>query len=208
MFSGIIETTARLKAWAERDGVAQISLERPSHFNDLHIGDSVAVDGVCLTVEKFTDEQMFFALGPETLRVTEWHPDRVIERAMNVERSLRFGDRIHGHLVTGHVDALGRIVGIERSGESTTLRIALPNHLKDFVWAKGSVAVNGVSLTINRVEGAEFWVGLIPETLKRTNLGRLQIGDPVNLEIDNMARGLVHLVRQAKMAADQKEGCL
>lgn len=192
MFSGIIETTARVLRAENHDGVVRINVEKPQEFNDLSVGDSIAVDGICLTVETFDAQKISFALGAETLKVTGWSASSVTDRVVNLERSLRLGDRIHGHLVTGHVDSIAKVVQAEKQGEGLFLRIAIPQALAAFVWPKGSVTVNGVSLTINQVSEGTFTVGLIPETLKRTNLGLLQDGSIVNLEADNMARGLVH----------------
>lgn len=192
MFSGIVEATGRVIAAQEGDMVLRLSLEKPLHFNDLKIGDSIAVNGVCLTLEEFSPKHMLFALGPETLRITGWSADGVKDRVFNLERSLRLNDRIHGHLVTGHVDALAKVEALERQGETLFMQVSIPAQLKKFVWTKGSVAINGVSLTVNAVTDSSFTVGLIPETLRRTNLGLLRVGDSVQLEIDNLARGLVH----------------
>lgn len=192
MFSGIIETTSRVLRADNYDGVVRINVEKPQEFKDLNVGDSIAVDGICLTVETFDSKIISFALGPETLKVTGWTTSNVTDRVVNLERSLRLGDRIHGHLVTGHVDSLAKVWEAERQGEGLFLRINIPQSLIPFVWPKGSVTINGVSLTINQVSDGTFTVGLIPETLKRTNLGSLQVGSMVNLEADNLARGLVH----------------
>ncbi len=198
MFSGIIETVSSIIGQSEGPGTLTISVRKPSEFNDLSVGDSIAVDGVCLTLEAFDDERMVFTCGPETLRITGWTPQNVLHRAVNLERSLRFNGRIHGHIVTGHADARSRVLAVERQGETITLTIEIPEKLAPFIWAKGSVALNGVSLTVNRCEAREFTVGLIPETTKRTNLGELKAGDPVNLEVDNMARAFV---RQRELEA-------
>lgn len=198
MFSGIVEARARLIQCTPRDKVVEIQLERPPAFNDLQIGDSISVDGVCLTVDTLAADRMAFVLAAETLQVTGWNPQSLAEREMNLERSLRWGDRVHGHWVTGHVDALGTVVEIHRAGENLALQIGFPEELKRYVWRKGSIAINGVSLTINNVDEKSFSVGLIPETLRRTNLSQLQPGAKVNLEIDNMARGLVHNLRLGK----------
>lgn len=198
MFSGIVETTANITAVRERDGVLECSITRPKNFDDIKAGDSIAIDGICLTVEKFDQEILVFALGPETLRVTGWNGKNVLGKSVNVERSLRLNDRIHGHLVTGHVDGLGTVKAADRNGETLRLTISIPPNLSPYIWSKGSVAVNGVSLTVNASSREEFQVGLIPETLKRTNLGKLEKHLNVNLEIDNMARGLVHVVNQMK----------
>lgn len=198
MFAGIVETKSHVTSCDERPGVLTIAIARPRDFEDLSIGDSIAVDGVCLTLERFTLPALYFALGPETLRVTGWQPSSVLGRVVNLERSLKLNDRIHGHLVTGHVDGRGKILARTDRGETVQLKIGFPPDLRSFIWTKGSIAVNGVSLTLNEVGPDYFEVGLIPETLKRTNLNELKEGDGVNLEIDNMARGLVHFAKIEK----------
>lgn len=195
MFSGIVETNATILAAKTVGPLLQIQVERPKTFDDLRIGDSVCTDGVCLTVEAFDEDRIQFALGPETLQVTGWSSASVLGKSVNLERSLRLNDRIHGHLVTGHVDVTGTIADLKRDGETQLMTIEFPAALLPFIWFKGSITINGVSLTVNRVESRQFSVGLIPETLRRTNLGLLKIGDKVNLEADNMARGLVHWAR-------------
>ncbi len=194
MFSGIIETTSTIVSAENQAEIIRILVKRPQDFKDLQVGDSIAVNGVCLTVEAFNESSMRFALGPETLRVTGWTAEGVKNQVVNLERSLRLGDRLHGHLVTGHVDDRAQVLESMRLGEALILRIKVPEALAPFLWPKGSVAVNGVSLTLNQVHDGAFTVGLIPETLKRTNLGNLQEGSIVNLEADNMARGLIHWV--------------
>lgn len=195
MFSGIIETTSTITAAEEAGVLTRIQIERPKGFTDLRTGDSICTDGVCLTLEEFDSQKMTFALGPETLKITGWDTSGVLKRVVNLERSLRLEDRIHGHLVTGHVDTTGSLKEITRSGDTQFMRIEFAREFAPFIWAKGSVAINGVSLTINQATVNDFTVGLIPETLKRTNLGGLQVGGKVNLEIDNMARGLVNWAR-------------
>jgi riboflavin synthase len=192
MFSGIVETQSTIAAARKGSETIAIDIKKPSNFEDLKAGDSIAVDGVCLTLEVFNDQIMTFTLGPETIRVTGWTLERVQTRAVNLERSLRLQDRIHGHLVTGHVDATAAVREAKWEGETLRLEIEIPQALSPFIWPKGSVAVNGVSLTVNKVANERFSVGLIPETLKRTNLKTLKAGDRVNLEADNIARGLFH----------------
>lgn len=198
MFSGIVETTSTIMAAEEAGSVTRIQVERPKGFTDLRTGDSISTDGVCLTVEEFDLEKMTFALGPETLKITGWDTSGVVNRVVNLERSLRLEDRIHGHLVTGHVDTTGILTEIIRSGDTQFMRIEFAREFAPYIWAKGSIAINGVSLTINQASERNFTVGLIPETLKRTNLGGVKVGDKVNLEIDNMARGLVNWARLEK----------
>jgi len=196
MFSGIVETTGQIVASSGLSSeVVRIRVRPREPFLDIKRGDSICVDGVCLTVEEFDAESFVFALGQETLQVTEWQPDKLLERTLNLERSLRFQDRVHGHLVTGHVDARATILAIGEGSESRTLNLQFPPHLRAYIWPKGSVALNGVSLTVNRVLESTFEVGLIPETLRQTNLRTVGVGDGLNLEVDNMARGLVHIQR-------------
>lgn len=190
MFSGIVESVMPIESSQELSNVYRIKVKKPSEFNDIKLGDSIACDGVCLTVEAFDDEQMTFALAAETIKVLQWNPQSWIGKKMNLERSLRFGDRIHGHLVTGHVDSLGTVTRAELDGESFFLDVKVKNTILPFVWKKGSVTLNGVSLTVNELNDDIVSVCLIPETLKRTNLGDLKVGSSVNVEPDYMARAI------------------
>jgi riboflavin synthase len=206
VFSGIVETqkpVVRVAA-ANTSGLVRIEVERPVEFDDLHIGDSICNNGVCLTVEAFNSETMTFALGAETLAITGWSPESLKGFAMNLERSLRLQDRIHGHLVSGHVDVAGEVVRADDAGGSLLLDVAVASDWSPYVWQKGSWAVNGVSLTINsiRASGSAIVVShcLIPETLRRTNLGSLKVGSRVNLEMDMTARGLVSFLKTSLQA--------
>ena len=194
MFSGIIESVQPiLSSQQGRGSLVRIKAKKPNEFNDLNIGNSIAVDGVCLTVEAFDAEAITFALAAETLQVLKWspeNPEKLVGRKLNLERSLRFGDRIHGHLVTGHVDSLGLVKKSESSGENHLLEIEVAASVLPFLWSKGSITLNGVSLTVNQVRDSVVSVGLIPETLKRTNLGDLKAGNFVNVEPDYMAKAL------------------
>ncbi len=198
MFSGIVETQTQVLDAYQEGGLVRILLARPREFDDLRIGHSICINGVCLTVEKFDDATMSFALGEETLRITGWNQENLPKTFVNVERSLKLGDRIHGHIVSGHVDAVGEVVSVSDAGGSRIVEIRMPDQLKPLVWKKGSWAVNGVSLTVNDVKGDIVSVCLIPETLARTNLGSLRPGMRVNLEADMMARGLVHALNEWK----------
>lgn len=190
MFSGIIEAVSEIKSSQALENAYRIQIDKPAEFNDLNLGDSIAVDGVCLTVEAFDEKQMTFALAAETLRVLLWDPLRWAGKKVNLERSLRFGDRIHGHLVTGHVDSLAEVLRAEREGESFFLNVKVASSLLPYVWKKGGITINGVSLTVNEVKNSVVEVCLIPETLKRTNLGSLKPGQLVNIEPDYLARAL------------------
>lgn len=204
MFSGIVEAKAPIVRADEilEGKLTRIWVEKPHEFGDLKIGDSVANDGVCLTVEAFDEKTIQFALAAETLAVTNWNSAAVkktgaqslVGRFVNLERSLRLGDRIHGHLVSGHVDSCSRVVKILDDGQTRIIDIEIPLALRGMVWKKGSWALNGVSLTVNSVDGGIASHCLIPETLTRTNLGALRVNDLVNIEVDVFARALAQSV--------------
>lgn len=191
MFSGIIEAVTPALSTEALPGAYRLRLRRPAEFNDLKPGDSVAVDGVCLTVESFDHDGITFVLAAETIRVLGWNMGSAADRWFNLERSLRFGDRMHGHLVSGHVDSLGEITRVQQDGESLFLDTRISPALRPLVWTKGSITLNGVSLTVNEIKGDTISVCLIPETQKRTNLSRLKVGDRVNVEPDMIARAVV-----------------
>lgn len=190
MFSGLIEACHPIQKVQEFNGLIRIWVQRPESFDDVKIGDSIAVNGICLTVEAFDEAQIQFALGHETLQALQIQKEHLLNKRVNLERSLRFGDRLHGHLVSGHVEALGSLLQRTQQGDSLVLKIGIPTSLRPAIWKKGSIAVHGVSLTINDVGPAHFEVCLIPETLKKTNLNAIVVGDSVHLETDYLAKAL------------------
>jgi riboflavin synthase len=194
MFSGIVESVQPILSSQELPNAFRIQVKKPSEFRDIKIGDSIACDGVCLTVEAFDDSQMTFALAAETIKVLHWNPQSWLGKKMNLERSLRMGDRIHGHLVTGHVDSLGDVTYVEQLGESFFLRVSVKDSILPYLWKKGSITLNGVSLTVNEIKNSEVEVCLIPETVKRSNLGILSMGQKINVEPDYMARAVVRSI--------------
>ena len=194
MFSGIVEAQSEIVSASSQPGILRITVQKPVEFNDIKPGDSIAVNGICLTVEKFDQSNIEFALAAETLRVTGWTESQLKTSKVNLERSLRMGDRVHGHFVSGHVDAMGKVEGRREIGGSLELDISFPETLKPYIWKKGSWALNGVSLTVNEVRVNSASVCLIPETLERTNLSNLKTGDSVTIEIDPLARGLIHVL--------------
>jgi riboflavin synthase len=191
MFSGIVEATGSVVSQKKADGVVRIEVEKPLQFNDLKAGDSIAVNGICLTLENFNASRMTFALAAETLQVLGMKLDDFLRGPLNLERSLRFGDRIHGHLVSGHVDNLGEIKRRQWLGESLYLDVLVEDVNLPYVWKKGGITLNGTSLTVNDVNGALISVCLIPETLKRTNLGDVLPGQFVTVEPDFAAKAVV-----------------
>jgi riboflavin synthase len=207
VFSGIVEAQGRVLSASTKQSLISIDVERPPFFDDLGIGDSICCNGVCLTIEEFDQQKMTFAIGAETAAITGWSQSSFSVpplNRLNLERSLCVGDRVHGHMVSGHVDASGVVVRIQEIGGSVFLDIRAPESLHRYIWKKGSWAVNGVSLTINAVEDCVVSMCLIPETIRRTCLGSLQVGDSVNLEIDMMARGLVNFFESRPSSATKE----
>ena len=186
MFSGIVEAVGKIeRVERARKGARIAARAGRLDTRSIKVGDSVSVQGVCLTVTARRGKLLRFDVSRETLQCTTG-----LERpgAVNLERSLRLGDRLGGHLVTGHVDGVGKVVASEPAGDSRVLRIRAPRPVSRYVARKGSICMDGVSLTVNRVDRNAFEVNLIPHTLRVTTLGRLVPGARVNLEIDLVAR--------------------
>jgi riboflavin synthase len=193
MFTGIIEAVGVIDSISHGDqdrrmtiGIAELDL------TDMKTGDSLAVSGVCLSLVNKRDEEVDVDISAETLRCTTLGNLREGSR-VNLEKSLRLSDRLGGHLVSGHVDGVGTVAGMYPEGESMQMQIQAPRDLARYLCSKGSICVDGVSLTINIVEGSEFTINLIPHTRTVTTLGALQRGDRVNLEVDMIARYLERL---------------
>ena len=189
MFSGIIAAIGRITELTPRnDGTPTVRLTVDAghlDLNDVALGDSIACNGVCLTVVDQQDSRFFVDVSPETLSCTIGLD---APGPINLEKALRLADRLGGHLVSGHVDGVGDVVRFDPVGDNRLLEIRAPQVLAKYIARKGSITVNGVSLTTNTVDGATFSINLIPHTLEATTLGRLQAGAKVNLEIDLIAR--------------------
>lgn len=198
MFTGIITDIGRV-ATVEARGDMRARIETGYDTARVDIGASIACDGVCLTVVdkgQGPDSRHWFAVdvSAETLGKTSIGAGGWAEgRRINLERALRVGDELGGHIVSGHVDGVARIVDARRDGDSLRLTFEAPAHLARFIAPKGSVALNGTSLTVNEVDGARFGVNLIPHTQSATTWGDAQVGDAVNLEIDTLARYVARL---------------
>lgn len=187
MFSGLVEAKSPLAAKELEEGGVRIHVIRPAGFTDLKIGDSIAVQGCCLTIVQVDQRCMVFQAGQETLSRTNLGA-MAVGQPVNLERSLRLGDRLGGHLVTGHIDGLGRVVERRNMAEWSDIVFEAPRELMVQMASKGSIAVDGVSLTLVDVDSRSFSVSLIPHTLAETTLGELQPGDAVNLETDLLAK--------------------
>ena len=189
MFSGIIAAVGRITELTSRnDGTPTMRLTIDAgrlDLGDVALGDSIACNGVCLTVVERQDRHFCVDVSPETLSCTVGldAPETV-----NLEKALRLADRLGGHLVSGHVDGVGKVLRFDPVGDNRLLEIRAPQELARYIARKGSICVNGVSLTTNTVNGADFSINLILHTLEATTLGELQPGKEVNLEIDLIAR--------------------
>ena len=187
MFTGIVETLGIVRSLAEAPPGIQLEIDAGPLANDVQIGDSVAINGCCLTVVSCDAGTMKFDAGSETLGRTNLG-QLAVKDSVNLERSLRVGDRLGGHYVTGHIDAIGTLDLRIDDHDWSTFWISYPEHLQRQLASKGSIAVDGVSLTLVDVEQDRFSVALIPHTLQITTLGRLRQHDPVNLETDVLAK--------------------
>ncbi|MCG3201600.1 MAG: Riboflavin synthase [Gammaproteobacteria bacterium] len=198
MFTGIVQAMGKIHAIAPRAEGVRIHVDTGRlALTDARVGDSIAVNGVCLTVVEFDAHRFAVDVSPETLRCTSLGRLAVGGR-VNLELALRLGDRLGGHLVSGHVDGVGRIRSVRADGDCLRLRIEVPVELARYVSRKGSVCVDGVSLTVNAVEGATFEVQIIPHTREETLFGGYEPEDTVNIEVDLIARYLERLIADAK----------
>jgi riboflavin synthase len=198
MFTGLVEAMGTIREVRPVSGAVKIGIEAPSlPAADLSTGESVAVDGVCLTVTRVSGRRFHADVVRETLSLTTLGRARP-GRRVNLERSVQLGDRLGGHLVQGHVDAMAEVVRLTRTGADVRLRVALAPEIAPFVAYKGSIALNGVSLTVAGLSDDTFEVALIPETLSRTNLGTVRAGGALNVEVDLLARYLDRLMQREK----------
>lgn len=194
MFSGIIEATGVIEAAEEQGENLRLTVtSQKLGMQDVRLGDSIAVNGVCLTVVAFSEAGFSADVSPETLRCT---CGLELGAAVNLEKAMRYGDRVGGHLVSGHVDGVGQVTRLAKHGDHWQVEFEAPAELARFIARKGSIAVNGVSLTVNRVDNARFEVNLIPHTWSVTTLELLEQGSRVNLEIDMLARYLERMLAE------------
>jgi riboflavin synthase len=192
MFTGLVAATGTVSAVERRDGGARLSIATPL-AGELAGGDSVAVNGVCLTARSSESGSFAADVMAETLRRSSLGPLAAGDE-VNLELPVRAGGRLGGHVVQGHVDGIGEVASIAEEGFARVVRIAAPERLLRYVVEKGSIAVDGVSLTVSAVDDEALEVSLIPETLERTTLGALAPGRPVNLEADVLAKYVEKLI--------------
>lgn len=205
MFTGIITGVGRIAAvhdlGSSSDHGKRLSIEAPpGYLEDVGLGDSIALNGACMTVTTLAPRENRFTIdiSAESLDKTAGLDQ---PGPINLEKALRANDRLGGHIVSGHVDGVGRVTRMEQVGESWHLAVLAPGALGKYLAYKGSITVNGVSLTVNRVEGRDFWINLIPHTVAVTNLKHLAPGSKVNLEIDLIARYVERMLEWKNDAA-------
>ncbi len=193
MFTGIVTDVGEILEIGQA-GDLLVRIGTSYDVKRIDIGASIACDGVCLTVVDLGSDPAWFAVqaSAETLaksNLGRWQ----VGTAVNLERALKVGDEIGGHIVSGHVDGVAELIDMQDEGDSTRMLFDAPAELAKFIAPKGSVALNGTSLTVNEVEGARLGVNIIPHTKEVTTWGRVQVGDPINLEIDTLARYVARL---------------
>lgn len=203
MFTGIIEELGKVKKLEKTEKSAQIMIQASLVNQDLQIGDSIAVNGVCLTIVAFTPQQITAQVMAETLTRTTLGMLKPGDQ-VNLERALTLSTRLGGHLVSGHVDGTGKIMRIRQEGIAQVITISYPQELDKYLAIKGSVAIDGISLTLVGARDGELQLSLIPHSLDMTTLGFKKPGDWVNIEIDLLARYLERLLEAKK--EEKKEG--
>jgi len=193
MFTGIIQAVGKITHIAPRDdGVSLRIASGQLDLGDVKTGDSIAVNGVCHTVTAIAEGQFFVDMSRETLNCTADMDKQ--GNQVNLEKALRLSDRLGGHLVSGHVDGVGEVITFTPAGESHLLVLRLPMPLLKYIAKKGSITVNGVSLTVNTLTADQVEINLIPHTISATNLNGLQAGAKVNIEVDMLARYVERLI--------------
>jgi len=193
MFTGIIGAIGKIAALEERQGDKRLSIDTGSlGLEDVQLGDSIACNGVCLTAVELTATGFIADVSVETLGLTtigDWQ----LGSRINLEKAMQASDRFGGHIVSGHIDGIGEVVDFYEDARSWRFRLRAPLELSRYIARKGSIAVDGTSLTVNSVEGSEFELNIVPHTLSHTIMGDYQKGTQVNLEVDMIARYLERL---------------
>ena len=198
MFTGIVQAVGHIKDITPAGADVKLTITTAGlDLKDVVVGDSIAVNGVCLTATSLGKDEFHAHVSQATLSCTVGLDS---PRQVNLEKALRFSDRLGGHLVSGHVDGVGQIVRFEEAGDCMVLAVRAPHTLSRYIAVKGSIAIDGVSLTVNHVEKDTFSVNLIPHTLEMTSLKTLGVGSRVNLEVDLIAR---YVERMAEWGKDE-----
>jgi len=196
MFTGIISAIGKIADIERRQGDVRLTIRAPElGFDDVRLGDSIACNGVCLTAVELIDQGFMADVSVETLSLTtieNWKAGT----GVNLEKAMQASDRFGGHIVSGHVDGLGEVVSLNEDARSWRFTIKAPANLAKYIAQKGSITVDGTSLTVNAVKGSEFELNIVPHTMIHTVISDYQVGAKVNLEVDLIARYLERLTRQ------------
>jgi len=195
MFTGLIEDVGKIAALRIENHAAVLTVQTKLPLGEMSRGASIAVNGACLTVVKKTAKAFTVDVSPETLKRTSLR-ELAVGSAVNLERPMRLADRLGGHLVTGHVDGLAEILAMSTEGEFTITRFAVPAVMTPLLVRKGSVAIDGISLTVNDCRRGQFSVAIIPYTLQHTNLRARRVGDKVNVETDLIGKYVQSLLHR------------
>lgn len=194
MFTGIIQAVGKIKGIEQQQGDVRLTVDTADlDLSDAQLGDSIAVNGVCLTAIELMPEQFVADVSNETLSTTTMG-DITVGSPVNLECALQAQTRLGGHLVSGHVDGVGRVIERKADARSIRFTFSLPKDLARYVAQKGSICIDGISLTVNKVDDSSFSVNIVPHTLEMTTLGYREVGDVVNLEVDVIARYLERLM--------------
>ncbi|ATG90701.1 riboflavin synthase [Methylomonas koyamae] len=195
MFTGIVLAVGRIAAVQPRGGDCRLSIDTGKlPLQDCALGDSIAVNGVCLTAVELAEHRFSADVSNETLSRTTLSQAKA-GRPVNLELALTPSSRLGGHIVSGHVDGIGQILEKRADGRSWRFKFKAPDSLAKYIAEKGSICIDGISLTVNSVDGATFAVNIVPHTLQETTLGHAEVGDRVNLEVDLLARYLERLMQ-------------
>ncbi len=206
MFTGIIEAIGEVVALQPKNGDLRLRIKTNGlDLTDVRLGDSIATNGVCLTVVELPGDGYWADVSRETLDTTSL-PDWKVGQRVNLEKALTPQTRLGGHIVSGHVDGVGEIVSRHPDARSERFRIRAPGDLAKYIAHKGSITVDGTSLTVNKVEGAEFELNIVPHTLQMTIMNSYRTGTRINLEVDVLARYLERLMLGEKAAETQSQG--
>ena len=193
MFTGIIESVGQVASVQSIGGDVKVRIQTNLDMSDVHLGDSIASNGICLTVTAWGDNWYEADVSRESLHRTtlaKWQ----LGQAINVEKAMLPSTRFGGHIVSGHVDAVGEIITVRKDARSLYFEVSAPTHIAKYLAEKGSITVDGISLTINHLNGHILSLNLIPHTAERTNIGTWQVGTQVNLEVDIVARYIERLL--------------
>ncbi len=197
MFTGIIEEVGKLKSVKSTAGGLSIEVEAKKVLEDSKLGDSIAINGICLTITDLKSDSFDFDVSQETINRTNIK-DLKVGSFVNLERALRPIDRMGGHIVQGHVDTVGKISAIIQKGEHWEFKITFPSEYRKYVIEKGSIAIDGISLTINEIVNNNISLNIIPHTIQNTNLQYRKIGDNVNIEFDIIGKYVLNIMKYGK----------